>query len=428
MSWTKPINLRAQVQKLWDRGDLPASLVTGKLLFPRRLVFKGPASGEMADRFDEVRAWIADLRAMQHCRLEMRELKHRVLGQNAIPTEVWIDTIGDALAWIDKRREASRLAALIEQTRERQPALLNWLARRPLRALELSLDWSRLLEIVGWLQTHPQSGVYLRQVDIPGVHSKFIEAHRGALTEWLDLTLPCEAIDSSVTGVNQFVVRYGFRDRPLRIRFRILDPKHALLPTGGEHDITLDAESFARLDTKISRIFITENEVNFLAFPKVADSLVVFGAGYGFEVLAQAAWLSHCRVFYWGDIDTHGFAILDQLRAHFKHVESFLMDRTTLLKFEAQWGEEEKQTLRDLPRLNHEEGALYDDLRDNRLSQNLRLEQERIGFGWIESALAVLTGPSKNRPVYEDVRDIVEHRADLLSLSIERLSKTAKEK
>lgn len=222
------------------------------------------------------------------------------------------------------------------------------------------------------------------------MQSKFIEVHRGVLSELLDLTLPPEAIDASVSGVIQFATRYGFRDKPLRIRFRILDLERMLLPMGGEQDITLDVESFARLDPKASRVFITENEINFLAFPNVTDSLVIFGAGYGFEILAQAAWLSYCRVHYWGDIDTHGFAILDQLRAHFEHVESFLMDHATLLAFKAQWGEEEKQTLRDLPRLNQEERALYDNLRDNRLGKNVRLEQERIGFGWVESALAAL--------------------------------------
>jgi hypothetical protein len=51
---------------------------------------------------------------------------------------------------------------------------------------------------------------------------------------------------------------------------------------------------------------------------------------------------------------------------------------------------EEKQTLRDLPRLTAEEQALYDDLRDNRLRANLRLEQERVGFGWVEDALSRL--------------------------------------
>ena len=390
MNWTRPADLRAQVQKWWDRGEILASLVTGESVFPRHLMFKGPASGELADRFDEVRAWIAALREMPRCRVETRELRHRVLGTNAIPAEVWIDTVEDALALIGKQREAARFNALIEQTRERQPALLYWLAKRPLRALELFDEWGGLQDIVAWLKAHPRPSVYLRQVDIVGVHSKFIEVHRGVLSELLDLTLPSEAINSSVSGVMQFATRYGFREKPLRIRFRILDRERKLLPTGGEQDMTLDVESFARLDPKVSRVFITENEINFLAFPNVTDSLVIFGAGYGFEMLAQAAWLSHCRVHYWGDIDTHGFAILDQLRAHFEHVESLLMDHATLLAFKAQWGKEEKQTLRGLPRLNHEERALYDNLRDNRLGKNVRLEQEKIGFGWVESALVAL--------------------------------------
>ncbi len=391
MSWTRPVDLRAQVQKLWGRGELLASLVTGESLFPKRLVLKGPTSAEMADRFDEVRAWIGEIRVIPYCRMEMREFKHRVFGANAVPQEAWIDSVEDALALIGKQRDAARFTALIEVTRKRQPQLLDWLSKRPMRALELADEWSRLLEIVAWLQAHPRPGLYLRQVDIPGVHSKFIEAHRGVLIELLDIVLPPDVIDLTASGVGQFAKRYGFCDKPLRIRLRILDPAHALLPIGGIQDITLDAESFARLDSKVSRVFITENEINFLAFPQVKDSLVIFGAGYGFEMLRKAEWLARCRVHYWGDIDTHGFAILDQLRSQFDHVESFLMDRDTLLAFESQWVEEEQQTLRDLPRLNPEEKALYDDLRDNRICRNLRLEQERIGFGWVESALLALT-------------------------------------
>ncbi len=37
------------------------------------------------------------------------------------------------------------------------------------------------------------------------------------------------------------------------------------------------------------------------------------------EPLAEASWLKERDLFYWGDIDTHGFAILDQLRGHFPH-------------------------------------------------------------------------------------------------------------
>jgi len=67
------------------------------------------------------------------------------------------------------------------------------------------------------------------------------------------------------------------------------------------------------------------------------------------------------------------------------------MDRATLLEFELHWGEEEKQILRGLSRLNAEEASVYNDLRDNRIHKNLRLEQEKISFGWFEAALKKLS-------------------------------------
>lgn len=390
MNWTRPHELRAQMQKLWDRGELLAALVTGEPLFPKRLTLKTPTSAEITDRFEKVRTWIRELREFTHGRVEMREFRHRLFGVNAIPQAVWIDTVEEALALIGKSRAASRFYGLIAETRELEPRLLSWLAKRPLRALELADEWRRLLKIVAWVEKNPVPGVYLRQVDIPGVHTKFIEAHRGVLAELLNIVLPSAAIDNSAIGTSKFAKRYGFRDKPVRIRFRVLDPQCAILPCGQGADITIDAESFARLDPKVSRVFITENEINFLALPQVKESLVIFGSGYGFEMLSKAEWLQRCHILYWGDIDTHGFAILDQLRCHFDNVESFLMDRATLLAFELQWGTEEKQTLRDLKRLTDEEKALFDDLRDNRIRGNLRLEQERIGFGWVESALSLI--------------------------------------
>ena len=390
MNWTRPPALIAQVQKLWDRGELLAPLVTGESLFPKRLTLKTPTSAEIADHFDEVRIWIAELRAISFCRVEMREFRHRIFGANAVPQAIWIDTDRDALALVGKQRAAARFAGVVEMTRNLEPRLLSWLAKRPLQTLELAEEWRRLLEIVAWIEKHPAPGVYLRQVDIPGVHTKFIEAHRGVLSELLDIVLPSEAIDAAATGVNRFAQRYGFRDKPILVRLRPLDLQSSILSCGLAQEITLDAESFVRLEPEVSRVFITENEINFLAFPRVKESLVIFGAGYGFEMLSKVTWLKRCRIHYWGDIDTHGFAILDQLRSHFDHVESFLMDRVTLLAFESQWGVEEKQTLRDLTRLNHEEKSLYDDLRDNRIRKQLRLEQEKIGFGWVESALSAL--------------------------------------
>ena len=393
--WTTPADLRRQVQRLWDRGVLLASLVTGESPFPRRLALKRPGSTELRDRFDEARAWIAALRSMPHVRLTMREVRHPVSGTNSLPREAWVDTVEDAAALIRKQPDLDEFRQLVDRTGARRPALLAWVAKRPLRALRLADDWPRLLDVVGWLEDHPRPGVYLRQMDVPGVHSKFVEAHRGVLGELLDLALPPESVDASApAGSAGFTRRYGFREKPERIRFRVLDPALSPLPANpegaGNQDLTLDEATFAALRTGVSRVFITENEVNFLAFPPVKEAMVIFGAGYGFESLGGARWLGKLRLHYWGDIDTHGFAILDALRARFDHAESFLMDRSTLLAFEPLWGIEDSPLDRDLPRLNAEERALYDDLRDNRIGRHLRLEQERIGFGWVEAALARL--------------------------------------
>ena len=390
MSWTRPADIKAQVQKVWDGGELLASHVAAVSQYPRRLTLKRPTSTELAAHFDEVRVWAGELRAMPNIRLVLRESRHRVHGTNAVPDEIWIDSLESCLAIIGKQREFARFTAIIEDCRLREPSLMPWLNRRPLQALALADDWGRLIDIVAWCLRHPRPCVYVREVDLPGVDSKFIDRHRGVLAELLDLALPSDAIEPSANGATQFARRYGFREKPQRIRFRVLDPTLSLVAGSFAHDITLDAASFAALDPPVSRVFITENEINFLAFPSSTGAIVIFGAGYGFEALREASWLGRCRVCYWGDIDTHGFAILDQLRSQLPQVESLLMDRATLMRFSALHGKEDKPTQRDLTRLNADERALYDDLRDNRLGLNLRLEQERIGFEWVSAALALL--------------------------------------
>lgn len=388
MNWSTPTELRAQVQRLWDRGDLLRATVSDALCWPLRLSLKSPGTADLSERFEAARAWVRTLADMPHVRLEWRERNHRVQGTQRLPVAVWLDTVQHALSLIGKHAQARRFAALWQQTAVAQPALLAWLSRRPLQALELAECWERLLAVVAWLLAHPRPGIYLRQIDVPGVDSKFIESRRGVLSELLDLVLPPDFVDSAANGVGQFARRFGFLDKPVRIRFRLLDPALPSLPgCKGLPDLTVDAASFADLMLPVERVFITENETNFLAFPAVAHAIVVFGAGYGWEALAHAAWLHRCRLYYWGDIDTHGFAILDRLRSHFPEVVSLLMDRDTLLAHRLHWGEEPAPAVQDLSRLTAQEAELFDALRFDRIQPRLRLEQERVGFRWVNERL-----------------------------------------
>jgi hypothetical protein len=335
-----------------------------------------------------VRDWIGQLSAAAGpYRIEWRSVNHRVLGNNEIPAAIWIDQLSDALGLIGKRRAAEQFAALVELTRDKQPELLPWLTKRPMRALELAEGWPRLLEIIGWLLKHPHPAIYLRQIDLPGVHTKLIEGHRGVLAELLDLVLPEDSIDGTQTGIGGFCRRYGFLDKPPRVRFRMLDSNVRLLPVEADQDITLTQAAFASLVLPVSKVFITENEINFLAFPAVPDAMVIFGAGYGFDSLAAASWLHEKEIYYWGDIDTHGFAILNQLRGFLPHVVSFLMDLQTLHAHRTLWGVETQPETGTLTRLNSEESALFDQLRQNHWGERVRLEQERIGFNFLRDVL-----------------------------------------
>jgi hypothetical protein len=390
MDWTTPSDIRDQVLRLWERGRILAARLAREPLFPLTVRSARPDARELSDRFTEARDWIRELEAGSKDRLGAgydivwAETNHRQLGVNRVPQSFIVPSEADALALIGKRRQSELFDRLVQVTREASPPLVPWIARHPMGLLEHASDWERILAVVAWLRAHPRPGLYARQIDVPGVHSKFIEKRRRLLTELLDLALPQAAIDPHAIGAPAFEQRYGLLTKPALIRFRILDDR---LRIQGLDDLATPAAQFAQLDPPVRRVFITENEINGLAFPAMADSLIVFGLGYGLDRLAQVPWLKTKAVFYWGDIDTHGFAILDSLRGFLPAAQSFLMDRETLLAHQSLWGHEPDRCDKDLARLTAPEAALYLDLQTDRLGPHVRLEQERIAFGCLQRAL-----------------------------------------
>jgi hypothetical protein len=102
-------------------------------------------------------------------------------------------------------------------------------------------------------------------------------------------------------------------------------------------------------------------------------------------------WLKERTVRYWGDIDTHGFAMLDRLRSALPNVASLLMDTETLLSHRRLWVVEERQHEKMLMHLTDEERGLYEALLTGRFGDRIRLEQERISFGIVKRAIASAT-------------------------------------
>jgi hypothetical protein len=118
------------------------------------------------------------------------------------------------------------------------------------------------------------------------------------------------------------------------------------------------------------------------------------GIGYGVDMLPDIPWLGEKDIIYWGDIDTHGFAILSQIRGYFPNVRSILMNRKILLDHKALWGAEDpaKRYAGDLSHLTPEEYDLFVGLKQNTLGPHLRLEQERVRFSAFKEALCRFSG------------------------------------
>ncbi|WP_255206427.1 DUF3322 domain-containing protein [Janthinobacterium sp. BJB401] len=391
-NWTTPADIRTQLLRLWDSGRLLAAHVNQSALFPLHLNLRQPASAHLGEQFDEVRRWIRQLDEGSKSHkgygytIEWRDINHRQLGRNRMPAGLIVDEEGDALRLIGQMAEKRRFEQLLTLTLQVFPALAGWIARRPMLLLEHAPAWERIVLILQWFVAHPRPQLYLRELDIAGVDGKFIETRKALLAELLDQLMLPEAIDAQAVGARQFETRYGLLSKPVLIRFRLLDPRHYI---AGLSDLSVPVAQFAALHVNVKRVFITENEINGLVFPEVEDSMVIFGGGYSVERLGDVPWLADKEVIYWGDIDTHGFAILDRLRAYLPQARSMLMDIATLEAHRLLWGSEEphKRHGGNLTRLTHEELALFKILHEHALGECLRMEQERLGFRWVRTAI-----------------------------------------
>lgn len=228
-------------------------------------------------------------------------------------------------------------------------------------------DFDTLVRVVDWLADNTSQGMRPRQLPIYGIDSKWFGKHRFLVETWHSVIAPGKAL--------------GIVDSDPLVRMRILDSDLTADPL---KDFSAPIEQLASLAITPSLVFIVENKETMLAMPSWPGAVVIFGSGYAAGMLNRISWLANTSILYWGDLDSDGFAILNQVRSHLPQTVSVLMDEATLLDCRDLWTTDTSPNMGVFKNLNPDELQALTRLR---VEGHIRLEQERIPW---EKALTAL--------------------------------------
>lgn len=355
--------------------------------WPLRISLAAPGEKQASAHWATFEAWRSAWQRWSAGEVTWAERRWPLLGRQTVPESLSLS-------------DADTVAVLLGETvrwQRAQMRLAVWTRRWPMLAADLrcqfdlladadDVEFTRLGDMLAWLQDHPSSNLFARQLPVAGLDSKWLETRTGLLGDWLR-TL------TDLPRATDFWCVSGLRREPNRLRLRVLDPALRAC-IGGLGDIHAPLDQLAALALPARCVFIVENKQTGLAFDDLPGAVVLMARGYAVERLHELPWLRAAdAVHYWGDLDTHGLAIFGRLRGHLPQVRSLLMDEATLLAHRALWVTEPQPHRADvIEHLDTTEQALYHDLRGDRWGVRVRLEQERIGWGYAWSRLRIACG------------------------------------
>lgn len=346
-----------------------------------------PTEQQALQAGSRVRAWADEWRACSASgAVEWEQRQWPRLGAQTLPARLHLDGVDAIAAFAGRARHwrtaCQRMDELADCLSQHWGPQLAGCDAGTLRAAVRSqvetyvamepVEWGQTLQVLGWLAGHEGGGLYARQLPVRGIDTKWMEGHKGAIAP----------VHEALSG-RKFV----FARPPYQARVHFLD--RSLAP-GGLVDVSAPPAQLALLEVRPRVAIVCENLVNVLALPDKDGAIAIHGGGYAVNELAAVGWLADVRVLYWGDLDSHGFAILSELRGHFPHVESVMMDAATLQAHRELCVPEEKPTHARCANLTPGERETLALLLAE--TPALRLEQERIEWGYalgcLEDALS----------------------------------------
>lgn len=287
------------------------------------------------------------------------------IGRQPVPERISLDSIQDYLHVIKKEKEYQIFLKNYIFIQNELPLLIEWIKANPTKLIDHD-TWQDTLKVCKYFLENPKPDLYIRQLPI-AIHTKYILNNKEIVQSLLEFLIP-EHINK---GETKFELRFNLKYSEQLIRIRFLD--RTLSPVDGATDISLTFSEFSNFHSGSDNIFVTENLMNFLTLPYLPKTIAIWsGGGFNVSYLQKIDWLKSKQFYYWGDIDAHGFQILNQFRTYFPTTIAVMMDEQTLSSFASVVGQH--ATNQNLQQLTESELKLYNHLR----KYNIRLEQEKI--------------------------------------------------
>lgn len=374
-----PQQAQALVRKKWDAHHSNWLVSPLEATWPFTVILHELTEKDVFSSLADARKWVQTWRAWDpsSCSVEWASRRWSS-GDQELPTRLVVPSAEAAAAFLGQKAVWERAKRRYAQWCERFPQLAG--SRAAARQSDVVLveysdeDFQRLNSLLQWFLDYPRSGLYLRQLPVPDVDTKWVEKRRGVVTD-LVRHLFCAPETASLHHV------CGLRTEPSRIRIRVLCPQ-LRGRLGGLCDIEAPVGELASLPIRPRTCIVVENQNTGIALPDIAGAVVFMRLGLAVDQLDAIEWIRDASSqVYWGDLDTHGFAALARARRRFPAIVSVLMTEDTLLSHRSMWVREEKPSkVESWESLSAAEFDVYDGIRNNRWGHQVRLEQERISW------------------------------------------------
>ena len=315
------------------------------------------------------------------------ELVYRERNTRREGVQTFLKTIGffsleDYLTFIGKSDEFSLFKKAVVSIRSELPELALWIMENPKKVLKHIEAWPKLCTVIRYFCDNDEIIHTMREIPL-AIPTKFIEQNQPLLKELLDVALPKERIKRDESDLAR---RYGLKKEE-DFRFRMILPADAdeLQPF---RDLLVYPSDLARWHPKAEKVIVIENKYSFLRFPDLHGWLKIWGSGNSVALLEPCQWFGEKELYYWGDLDPQGFAILHLFRTLFPRTKSLFMNLETYNRFIEFAFSAAFFYRRDDLLLTDEESECYRHLIENESLS--RIEQERLSPDWIEGQIRAL--------------------------------------